>query len=176
MPKVISATGARRKFLKLLRGVRQGQTYIVTRYGRPVARIEPFSKKADASRSKAVLLKRLRAQEAINSAPGLATNSTTRACAARPIRTFLSAPKGSTVSEATTKEGPHPFAFFAKGWVFPSLSSVGLNLRRLRSAVPTLRKKREGWCPLIEMASTNIGPKMGHPAEEETPSCLVDHD
>jgi prevent-host-death family protein len=69
VPKVISATEARRKFLKLLRGVRQGQAYIVTRYGRPVARITPVSKEADAGRAKAALLKRLRSHKAIDIGP-----------------------------------------------------------------------------------------------------------
>jgi len=41
MEKIVSAADANRKFSELLRGVRRGQTYIVTSHGEPVARIVP---------------------------------------------------------------------------------------------------------------------------------------
>jgi prevent-host-death family protein len=69
MEKAISAAEANRKFSALLRGVREGQSYIVTSHGRPVARIAPVSKEAGADRAKAALLKRLRAQKAIDIGP-----------------------------------------------------------------------------------------------------------
>lgn len=39
----ITATEASRSFLSLLKGVSEGQSFIITRYGRPVARMEPFT-------------------------------------------------------------------------------------------------------------------------------------
>jgi prevent-host-death family protein len=50
MEKAITAAEANRKFSEVLRGVREGQSYIVTSHGRPVARIEPID---EQSRSKA---------------------------------------------------------------------------------------------------------------------------
>lgn len=69
MQKTISAAEANRKFSEVLRGVREGHSYVVTSHGRPVARIEPASKEADANRAREVLLKRLRAQKAIDIGP-----------------------------------------------------------------------------------------------------------
>lgn len=69
MEKEISAAEANRKFSEVLRGVREGRSYVVTSHGRPVARIEPVSKEADADRAREVLLKRLRAQKAIDIGP-----------------------------------------------------------------------------------------------------------
>jgi prevent-host-death family protein len=69
MQKTISAAEANRKFSEVLRGVREGQSYVVTSHGRPVARIEPVNKKADADLARAALLKRLRAQKAIDIGP-----------------------------------------------------------------------------------------------------------
>jgi prevent-host-death family protein len=37
----VSAADANRRFSELLRGVREGKTYIVTSHGRPVAQITP---------------------------------------------------------------------------------------------------------------------------------------
>ena len=42
MAKSISAAEANRMFSALLRGVRGGDSYVVTSHGRPVARIVPF--------------------------------------------------------------------------------------------------------------------------------------
>ena len=41
MEKAISAAEANRKFSQVLRGVREGRSYVVTSHGRPVARIAP---------------------------------------------------------------------------------------------------------------------------------------
>ena len=66
MEKSVSATDANRKFSKLLRAVRDGQSYVVTSHGRVVARIVPAQEDASATRvAKAALLKRLRAEPAV---------------------------------------------------------------------------------------------------------------
>ena len=41
MAKAVSAADANRKFSLILRGVREGRSYVVTSHGRPVARIVP---------------------------------------------------------------------------------------------------------------------------------------
>ena len=41
MEETVSATEANRDFSRILRGVREGTTYIVTSHDRPVARISP---------------------------------------------------------------------------------------------------------------------------------------
>jgi len=69
MEKAISAAEANRKFSELLRGVRAGQSYVVTSHGRPVARIEPIENGCDADHARDALLKRLRAQKAIDIGP-----------------------------------------------------------------------------------------------------------
>jgi prevent-host-death family protein len=69
MQKSISAAEANRKFSELLRGVKAGQSYVVTSHGRPVARIEPIEKEHDADRARDALLKRLRSQKAIDIGP-----------------------------------------------------------------------------------------------------------
>jgi len=59
----VSAADANRKFSLLLRGVREGQSYVVTSHGRPVARIVPAGQPdAVASRSRTALLSRLERQ------------------------------------------------------------------------------------------------------------------
>lgn len=65
MDKAISAAEANRKFSEVLRGVREGQSYVVTAHGKPVARIAPVqeSRSEDA---KMRLLKRLEAQPVRN--------------------------------------------------------------------------------------------------------------
>ena len=45
MEKAISAADANRKFSQLLRDVKEGQSYVVTSHGRPVARIAPVLSK-----------------------------------------------------------------------------------------------------------------------------------
>jgi prevent-host-death family protein len=59
----VSAADANRDFSALLRGVRDGQSFVITSHGKPVARIVPFTARdlaADAAR--AALLARLRRQ------------------------------------------------------------------------------------------------------------------
>ena len=70
----VSAAEANRSFSRLLRGVREGRSYVVTAHGRPVARLEPFSE-ADAAEdrvreaAKLELLRRLEAQPVIDIGP-----------------------------------------------------------------------------------------------------------
>lgn len=67
MDKTISAAEANRNFSKLLRDVREGQSYVVTSHGRPVAKITPAGSGSDVEeRSRAALLARLRAETAVD--------------------------------------------------------------------------------------------------------------
>jgi len=63
MNNVISAAEANRSFSAILREVREGQSFVVTSHGRPVARILPCEA-GDAARDEArrALLARLAAQ------------------------------------------------------------------------------------------------------------------
>jgi prevent-host-death family protein len=64
MEKTVSAADANRKFSELLRGVRQGLSYVVTSHGKPVAKLIPAdgdTSQAEAARS--ALLQRLRSQK-----------------------------------------------------------------------------------------------------------------
>jgi prevent-host-death family protein len=61
MEKAISAADANRKFSQVLREVKEGQSYIVTSHGRPVARIEPVNGQSHGN-AKSALLARLEAQ------------------------------------------------------------------------------------------------------------------
>jgi prevent-host-death family protein len=63
MEKAITATDANRTFSRLLTGVRQGRSYVVTSHGQPIARISPVTvaEKTRADARKA-LLDRLRKQ------------------------------------------------------------------------------------------------------------------
>ena len=66
MEKSVSAADANRKFSKLLRAVREGQSYVVTSHGKPVARIVPADKDGGAPRgARAGLLKRLRSEPVV---------------------------------------------------------------------------------------------------------------
>jgi prevent-host-death family protein len=63
MDEAISAADANRKFSLLLRGVREGRSYVVTSHGRPVARIVPAGTHDTAAASaRAALLDRLEKQ------------------------------------------------------------------------------------------------------------------
>lgn len=74
MDETVTAAEANRSFSRLLRGVRDGRSYVVTSHGRPVARLAPpdhgdetmlrFRKAA-----KRALLERLAKQPALNSGP-----------------------------------------------------------------------------------------------------------
>lgn len=44
MEQTVSAAEANREFSKLLRGIREGNSYVVTSHGRPVAKLVPISK------------------------------------------------------------------------------------------------------------------------------------
>jgi prevent-host-death family protein len=67
MTKLVSAADANRRFSQLLRSVRDGNSYVVTAHGKPVARIVPITsddRVADAAR--AALIEHLRAQAPVN--------------------------------------------------------------------------------------------------------------
>jgi len=67
MDKAISAAEANRKFSQVLRGVREGQSYVVTAHGKPVARIVPATQRDRvAAKARAVLFARLRSQPVID--------------------------------------------------------------------------------------------------------------
>ena len=67
MDETVSAADANRKFSHILREVREGQSYVVTSHGRPVARIVPADRHEEvASRSRAVLLQRLERQPVVD--------------------------------------------------------------------------------------------------------------
>jgi prevent-host-death family protein len=63
MEEPISATDANRKFSVLLKGVREGRSYVVTSHGKPVARLIPAGKHdAISAGARAALLERLERQ------------------------------------------------------------------------------------------------------------------
>jgi prevent-host-death family protein len=63
MERAVSAADANRKFSELLRAVREGQSYIVTSHGRPIARIVPIEEnECTSAKARATLLKRLRSE------------------------------------------------------------------------------------------------------------------
>lgn len=67
MEKAISAADANRKFSQLLRDVKEGQSYVVTSHGRPVARLVPVEEdRSAASSARRRLLRRLRLQPVID--------------------------------------------------------------------------------------------------------------
>ncbi len=70
MSEFISAAEANRYFSKVIRDVREdGQTYVVTSHGTPVAKIVPVVDESDNAvreRAKQLLLERLRKQPVMN--------------------------------------------------------------------------------------------------------------
>ncbi len=58
--KTISLRDANQQFAEIVRQVESGQTYIVTRRGEPVARIEPVSKKRKLTPAQEAAWKRLK--------------------------------------------------------------------------------------------------------------------
>ncbi|MFT4102251.1 MAG: type II toxin-antitoxin system prevent-host-death family antitoxin [Burkholderiaceae bacterium] len=67
MEKAISAADANRSFSRILRGVREGQHYVVTSHGRPVARIVPADANVGSTRTaRSSLLARLEAQPVVD--------------------------------------------------------------------------------------------------------------
>jgi len=67
MEEAVSAADANRRFSQLLRGVREGRSYVVTSHGKPVARLAPVERNDRvAERARATLLSRLEGQTATN--------------------------------------------------------------------------------------------------------------
>ncbi|MHB1543564.1 MAG: type II toxin-antitoxin system Phd/YefM family antitoxin [Gammaproteobacteria bacterium] len=67
MEETVSAADANRRFSLLLRGVREGHSYVVTSHGKPVARLIPAGKHDDVAIStRATLLSRLENQPVIH--------------------------------------------------------------------------------------------------------------
>jgi prevent-host-death family protein len=67
MEEAVSAADANRRFSLLLRGVREGRSYVVTSHGKPVARLIPAGKYQDvAASARSTLLSRLEQQPVIH--------------------------------------------------------------------------------------------------------------
>ena len=67
MDKIVSAAEANRRFSQLLRSVREGDSYLVTVHGKPVAKIVPANRdETMMERARALLVARLRSQPALN--------------------------------------------------------------------------------------------------------------
>jgi prevent-host-death family protein len=66
MEKAISAAEANRQFSRILRSVREGESYVVTAHGRPVARITPISSESGEQAARDQLLQRLRREAVID--------------------------------------------------------------------------------------------------------------
>jgi prevent-host-death family protein len=65
MEKTVSAADANRRFSDLLRGVRKGESYVVTSHGRPVAKLIPATTDGrNAAAARSALLSRLKSQPA----------------------------------------------------------------------------------------------------------------
>ena len=64
MEKTISAAEANRTFSRVLRDVREGQSFVVTSHGRAVARITPL-KRERGGNARAALLNRLRSERVV---------------------------------------------------------------------------------------------------------------
>lgn len=67
MSKTVSAADANRQFSRLLREVGEGQSYVVTSHGKPVAQIIPIAKHGKlAARARAALFSRLQTQKVVD--------------------------------------------------------------------------------------------------------------
>jgi prevent-host-death family protein len=67
MEEAVSAADANRRFSLLLRGVREGHSYVVTSHGKPVARLIPAGKHDDVAIStRSALLSRLEKQPVVD--------------------------------------------------------------------------------------------------------------
>jgi len=67
MDEAVSAADANRRFSLLLRGVREGRSYVVTNHGKPVARLIPAgARDGAAQRARAALLSRLETQPVVD--------------------------------------------------------------------------------------------------------------
>jgi prevent-host-death family protein len=70
MEETISAADANRRFSLLLRGVREGRSYVVTSHGKPVARLIPAGKhESVAAGARTALLSRLQSQPVVPTGP-----------------------------------------------------------------------------------------------------------
>ncbi len=70
MDEAVSAADANRRFSLLLRGVREGRSYVVTSHGKPVARIVPADRDGTvAATAREALLSRLEHQPVTNVGP-----------------------------------------------------------------------------------------------------------
>jgi prevent-host-death family protein len=70
MDEAVSAAEANRRFSLLLRGVREGHSFVVTSHGKPVARLIPAGKHDDmAASARSTLLSRLETQPVIDAGP-----------------------------------------------------------------------------------------------------------
>ena len=66
MEEPVSAADANRNFSKLLHGIREGSSYVVTVHGKPIAKIIPVNKATRADTAgKDMLMARLRLQPAV---------------------------------------------------------------------------------------------------------------
>jgi prevent-host-death family protein len=71
MDETITAAEANRSFSRLLRGVREGNSYVVTSHGRPVAKLVPPDQEDEITRrlrraAKRALLERVAKQPTMN--------------------------------------------------------------------------------------------------------------
>jgi prevent-host-death family protein len=67
MGKVVSAADANRQFSRLLREVGEGQSYVVTSHGKPVAQITPIAKHGKlAAKARSALFSRLQTQRVVD--------------------------------------------------------------------------------------------------------------
>jgi prevent-host-death family protein len=69
MEEAVSAADANRRFSLLLRGIREGRSYLVTSHGKPVARIVPAGPHEAAAGARAALIARLEKQPVVVAAP-----------------------------------------------------------------------------------------------------------
>jgi prevent-host-death family protein len=74
MDETVSAAEANRSFSRLLRGVREGRSYVVTSHGQPVARLVPTDQQNEITRrmrkaARRALFERLAKQPALNLGP-----------------------------------------------------------------------------------------------------------
>lgn len=67
MEETVSAAEANREFSRLLRGVREGNSYVVTSHGRPVAKLVPVADdQVEREKARQKLLAELRTRPILN--------------------------------------------------------------------------------------------------------------
>ena len=75
MDKVVTSATACHRFRDLMRGVRRGDSYVITSQGRPIARLSPVEPQADLrDAAQAVLFQRLARQAASDVGPWARTS------------------------------------------------------------------------------------------------------